>query len=176
MESFQILKLSAVSRLSHPLRIVPPSITHQAAADNDALVEWTLASILAGTGAAAAGLPNPEEEVHGPIVFQNQTCLGHEPYGRPTCPSEKAVSDLPAAIPFKAQTTSVATPLSWVVSSLPPPGGIFHPSSNGWPERLMASAFLSKLKTVDSEVKMCQMDNAMGVSWTTLAAEKNPQG
>ena len=55
--SFQILRLSATSRLSHLLRTVPPSITCQAAANYDALVEWALASIITGDGAAAAGLP-----------------------------------------------------------------------------------------------------------------------
>ena len=45
--SFQILRLSATSRLSHLLRTVPPSITCQAAANYDALVEWALASIIA---------------------------------------------------------------------------------------------------------------------------------
>ena len=54
--SFQILRLSATSRLSHLLRAVPPSITCQAAANYDALVEWALASIIAGDGAAAVGL------------------------------------------------------------------------------------------------------------------------
>ena len=37
--SFHILRLSATSRLSHLLRIVPPSITCQAAANHDALME-----------------------------------------------------------------------------------------------------------------------------------------
>ena len=37
--SFQILRLSFASRLSHILRTVPPSITHQDLADYDALVE-----------------------------------------------------------------------------------------------------------------------------------------
>ena len=37
--SFQILRLSAASRLPHLLRIVPPSITYQAAADYGALVQ-----------------------------------------------------------------------------------------------------------------------------------------
>ena len=63
--SFQILRLSATSRLSHLLRTVPPSITCQAAANYDALVEWALASIIAGDGAAAAGLPTAEEVAHG---------------------------------------------------------------------------------------------------------------
>ena len=78
--SFQILRLSAASRLSHLLRTVPPPITHQAAltTDYDALVECTLASIIAGDGAAAAGLPTPEEVAHDPTVYQNQAYLGHE--------------------------------------------------------------------------------------------------
>ena len=77
--SFQILRLSATSRLSHLLRIVPPSTTCQAAANYDALVEWTLASIIAGDGAAGAKLPTPEEVAHDPTdVFQTQTYLGHE--------------------------------------------------------------------------------------------------
>ena len=66
--SFQILRLSATSRLSHLLRTVPPSITCQAAANYDALVEWALASIIAGDGAAAAGLPTPEESAHNLTV------------------------------------------------------------------------------------------------------------
>ena len=76
--SFQTLRLSAAPRLSHLLRTVPPSITYQAAADYEALVEWALASIIAGDGAAAAGLPTPQEVAHDPIVCQNQAYLGHE--------------------------------------------------------------------------------------------------
>ena len=70
--SFQILRLSVTSRLSHLLRTVPPSITCQAAS-YDALVGWALASIIAGDRAAAAGLPTPEEVAHEPPVCQNQT-------------------------------------------------------------------------------------------------------
>ena len=69
--SFQIFRLSATSHLSHLLRTVPPSITCQAAAYYDALVEWALASIIAGDGAAAAGLTTPEEVARDPIVCQN---------------------------------------------------------------------------------------------------------
>ena len=76
--SFQILRLSDTSRLSHLLRTVPPSITCQAAANHDVLVEWALASNIAGDGASAAGLPTPEEVAHDPTVCQNQTYLGHE--------------------------------------------------------------------------------------------------
>ena len=76
--SFQILRLFATSRLSHLLRTVPPSTTWQAAANCDALVEYALASIIVCDGAAAAGLPTPEEVAHDPTVCQNQTYLGHD--------------------------------------------------------------------------------------------------
>ena len=74
--SFQNLRLFATSRLAHLLRTVPPSITCQADASYDALVGWALASIIAGDGAAAAGLPTPEEVAHNPTVCQNQIDLG----------------------------------------------------------------------------------------------------
>ena len=97
--SFQILRLSATSRLSHLLRTVPPSITCQAAANYDALVEWALASIIAGDGAAAAGLPTPVEVAHDLTVCQIRPTWGTMLYGRPTCQSEKAALDLPAVAP-----------------------------------------------------------------------------
>ena len=74
---FPILRLSAVSRLSQLLRTILSSIMYQAAANYDALVMWMLASITAGDGAAAAGLPTPEEVAHDPPMCQNQTYLGH---------------------------------------------------------------------------------------------------
>ena len=142
--SFQILHLSATSRLSHLLRTVPPSIMCQSAANYDASVEWALAFIIAGDGAAAAGLPTPEEVAHYPTGCQNQTHLGHDALRRSTCQSEKAALDLPAAAPSKARHISAATPWSWGVSSLPPPGGIFRPFLNGflsdpWRQRLLKS-------------------------------------
>ena len=142
--SFQILRLSATSRLSHLLRTVPPSITCQAAANYDALAEWALASIIAGDGAAAAGLPTPVEVAHDPTVCQNQTYLGYDAHGRSTCQSEKAALDLPAAAPSRARHISTATPWSWGVSSLPPPGGTFRPFLNGclsdpWRQRSLKS-------------------------------------
>ena len=76
--SFQILRLSVTSRLSHFLRTVPPSITGQAAANYDALVEWALASVIAGDRAAEEELPTPEKVAHDSTVCQNQTYLGHD--------------------------------------------------------------------------------------------------
>ena len=76
--SFHILRLSATSHPSHLLGRVPPSIPYQAAANHDALVEWALASIIAGNGAAVAGLPTPEEVARDSTVCQKQTYLEHD--------------------------------------------------------------------------------------------------
>ena len=84
--SFQILRLSASCHLSHLLRTVLPSITCQAAPNYDALVQWLLASIIAGDGAAAVGLPTPEEVAHDPTVCQNQTYLGLDALRQPHLP------------------------------------------------------------------------------------------
>ena len=142
--SFQILRLSTTSRLSHMLRKVPPFITCQAAANYDALGEWALASIIAGDGAALAGLPTPKKVAHDPTECQNQTYLRHEDLRQVHFQSEKAALDLSAAAPSKARHKSAATPWSWGVSSLPPPGGTFHPFLNGclsdpWRQRSLKS-------------------------------------
>ena len=63
--------------LSYTNYSVSPSITHQVADDNDASVKSALASIIAGKGAAAAGLPTPEDVGRYHIVCQNQTYLPH---------------------------------------------------------------------------------------------------
>ena len=142
--SFQILRLSATSRLSHLLRTVPPSIVCQAAANYDALVEWALVSTIADDGAAAAGLPTPEEVAYDPTVCQNQTYLGHDVLRQAHLPSEKTALDLPAVAPSKARHILAATPWSWGVSSLPPPVGSFRPFLNDclsdpWRQRSLKS-------------------------------------
>ena len=44
------------------------------------------------------------------------------------------------------------------------------------PARPMASALIEELKTVATEVKRSQIEDAVGSSWAALAAEKDPQG
>lgn len=67
---FQTLRLSTVSRLSHLFCTISPSITHEASTAYDVLVEWALASVVSGNGAAAAGLPTTEEATHDPRVYK----------------------------------------------------------------------------------------------------------
>ena len=44
------------------------------------------------------------------------------------------------------------------------------------PGRPMASALLEELKTMATEVKKHQREDAVGISWAALAAKENPQG
>ena len=40
----------------------------------------------------------------------------------------------------------------------------------------MASALIEELKTVATEAKRSQIEDAVGSSWAALAAEEDPQG
>ena len=174
--SFQILRLSATSRLSHLLRTVPPSITGQAAANYDALVEWALASIIAGDGAAAAGLPTPEEVAHDPTVCQNQTYLGHEALRQAHLPIREGGLGLTSSSSIKgaAYIGCHALVLGRVVAASA--RGNLPSLLERLPERPMASALIEELKTVATEAKKNQIEDAVGSSWAALAAEEDPQG
>ena len=167
---------SATSRLSHLLRTVPPSITCQAAANYDALVEWALASIIAGDGTAAAGLPTPEEVAHDPTVCQNQTYLGHDAPRQAHLPIREGGLGLTSSSSIKgaAYIGCHALVLGRVVAASA--RGNLPSLLERLPERPMASALLEELKIVVTEAKRSQIEDAVGSSWAALAAEENPQG
>ena len=174
--SFQILRLFATSRLSHLLRTVPPSITCQAAANYDALVEWALASIIANDGAAAARLPTPEEVAHDPTVCQNQTYLGHDALRQAHLPIREGGLGLTSSSSIKgaAYIGCHALVLGRVVAASA--RGNLPSLLERLPERPMASALLDELKTVTTEAKRSQIEDAVGSSWAALAAKEYPQG
>ena len=174
--SFQILRISATSRLSHLLRTVPPSITCHAAANYDALVEWALASIIAGDGAAAAGLPTPKEVAHDPAVCQNQTYLGHDALRQAHLPIREGGLGLTSSSSIKGATYIGCHPL--VLGRVVPASarGNLPSLLERLPERPMASALLEELKIVATEAKRSQIEDAVGSSWAALAAEEDPQG
>ena len=174
--SFQILRISATSRLSRFLRTVPPSITCQASANYDALVEWALASIVAGDGAAAAGLPTPEEVAHDPTVCQNQTYLGHDALRQAHLPIREGGLGLTSISSIKgtAYIGCHALVLGRVVAASA--RGNLPSLLERLPERPMASALLEELKIVATEAKRSQIEDAVGSSWAALAAEEDPQG
>ena len=174
--SFQILRLSATSRLSHLLRTVPPSITCQAAANYDALVGWALASFIAGDGATSAGLPTPEEVAHDPTVCQDQTYLRHEALRQARLPIREDGLGLTSSSFFKgaAYIGCHALVLGRVVAASA--RGNLPSVLERLPERPMASALIEELKTVATEAKRSQKEDAAGSSWAALAAEEDPQG
>ena len=173
--SFQILRLSATSRLSHLLRTVLPSITCQAAANYDPLMEWVLASIIAGDGAAAAGLPTPEEVTRDPTVCQNQTYLGHAALRQAHLPIRESDHGLTSSSPIKgaAYIGCHALVLGRVVAAST--RGNLPSLLKRLPEQLMASALNEELNIVATEAKRSQIDDAVGSSWAALAAEEDPQ-
>ena len=174
--SFQILRLSATSRLSLLLRTAPPSITCQAAANYDALVEWALASIIAGDGAAAAGLPAPEEEAHDPTVYQNHTYLGHEAVRQAHLLIREGDLGLTSSSSIKGA--------AYIGCHAFVPGCVVAASTQRnvpsllerLPERPVASALIHELNTVATEAKRSQIEDTVGSSWAALVAEEDPQG
>ena len=174
--SFQILCLSATSRRSHWLRTVPPSITCQAAANYDALVEWALASIITRAGAAAAGLPTPAEVAHDPTVYQNQTYLGHDALRQTHLPIQEGGLGLTSSSSIKAAAYigCHALVLGRVVAASV--RGNLPSLLERLPERPMASALIEELKIVATEAKRSQIMDAVGSSWAALATEEDPQG
>ena len=173
--SFQILHLSATSRLSHLLRTVPPSITCQAAANYDALVKWAPVSIVAGGGAATAGLPTPEEVAHDPTVCQNQTYLGYDALRQAHLLMREGGLGLTSSSSIRgaAYTGCHALVLGRVVAASA--RGNLPPLLERLPERPMASALLEELNVVATEAKRSRIEDAMGRSWAALAAEEDPQ-
>ena len=174
--SFQILHLSATSRLSHLLRTVPRSITCQAAVNYDALVEWALASIIAGDGAAAAGLPTIEEVAHDPTVRQNQTYLGHDALRQAHLPIREGGFGLTSSSSIKgaAYIGCHALVMGRVVAASA--RGNLPSLLERLPERPMALALLEEVKIVATEAKRSQIEDAVGSSWAALAAEEDSQG
>ena len=161
---------------THLLRTVPPSITCQAAANYDALVEWALASIIAGDGAAAAGLPTPVEVAHDPTVCQNQTYLGHDALRQAHLPIRVGGLGLTSSISIKgaAYIGCHALVLGRVVAASAREN---LPSLlERLPERPMASVLIEELKIMATEAKRTQIEDAVGSSWAALAAEEDPQG
>ena len=174
--SFQILRLSATSRLPHLLRTVPPSITCQAAANYEALVEWALTSIITGDGAAAAGLPTPEGVAHDPTVCQNQIHLRHEALEQAHLPILEDGLGLTSSSSIKG--TAYIGCHSLVL------GRVVAASARGnlpfllerLLERPMASGLIEELKTVATEAKRSQIEDTVDSSWAALATEEDPQG
>ena len=141
-------------------------------------------SIIAGDGAAAAGLPTLEEVAHNPTVCKNQTYLGHEAL-RQAPRQALRQAHLPilegglgltssSSIKGAAYTGCHALIPGRVVAA--PARGNLPPLLEWLPERPVASALIGELKTVATKTKISQIEDVVGNSWAALAAEEDPQG
>ena len=130
----------------------------------------------AGDGAAAAGLPTPEEVAHDPTVCQNQTYLGHDALRQAHLPIREGGLGLTSSSSIKgaAYIGCHALVLGRVVAASA--RGNLPSLLERLPERPMASALLEELKIVATEAKRSQIEDAVGSSWAALAAEEDPQG
>ena len=126
-------------------------------------MKWALASITAGDGAAAAGLSTPEEVAHDPTACQNQTYLGHEALRQAHLPIRKGSLGLTSSSSVKgaAYIGCHALVLGRVVAASTR-GNIISLVERR-PERPMTSALIHELKTVATEAKKTQIEDAMGV-------------
>ena len=125
----------------------------QAAANYDALVEWTLASIIAGDEAAAAGLPTLVEVAHDSTVCQNQTYLGHDTLRQAHLPIREGGLGLTSSISIKgaAYIGCHALVLGRVVAASV--RGYLPSLLERLPERPTASALIEELRIVATEAK-----------------------
>ena len=146
------------------------------AANYDALVEWALASIIAGDGAAAVGLPTPVEVAHDPTVCHNQTYLAHGTLRQAHLPIREGVLGLTSSISIKGAAYIGCHALVLGRVAAASARGNLPSLLERLPERPMASALLEELKIVATEAKRTQIEDAVGSSWAALAAEEDPQG
>ena len=139
-------------------------------------MEWALTSIIAGDGAAAAGLPTPVEVAHDSTVCQNQTYLGHDALRQAYLPIRKDGLGLTSSISIKgaAKIGCHALVLGRVVAASTQ--GNLPSLLERLPERSMASALIEELKIVATEAKRTQIEDAVSCSWAALVAEEDPQG
>ena len=131
-----------------------------------------MASIIAGDGAVAAEIPTPKEVAHNLIVCKNQTFLGQEALRQAHLPIRQGGLGLTSSSSIKDAAYIGCYAL--VRRNLQQ--GELSSLLERLPERPMSSALIEELKTVVTEAKRSQIEDAVGRSWAALAAKEDPQG
>ena len=139
-------------------------------------MEWALASFIAGDGAAAAGLPTPEEVARDPTVCQNQTYLAHDALRQAHLPILEGGLGLTSSSSIKGAAYIGCHALVLVRVVAASARENLSSLLERLPERLMTSALIEELKIVATEAKRSQIQDAVDSSWAALAAEEDPQG
>ena len=106
---------------------------------------------------------------------QNQTYLGHEALRQAHLPTQQGGLRLASSNSIKgaAYIGCSALVLGFVMTAF---ARVNLPSLfKRLPERPMASTLLGELTIVTTEVKKSRIEDKVGSSWATLAAEEDPQ-
>ena len=96
--NLQILRLSAVTRLNALLRALPPALARATATEYDSLVEWALATIVAGPQASKDRLPSPQEVEQHPARARACPVLAKEAIRQARLPVRECGLGLPSAV------------------------------------------------------------------------------
>ena len=136
-----------------------------------------MASIIAGDGAATARPTIPEGLAHDPTVYQNQNYLGHEVLRQAHLPI-RVVGGL------RLTSRNFTTGATYIGCHTLVLGRVAAAFARGnlpsllerLPEQPMMSALLDDLKTMTTEVKRSQTEDAVGSSCAALAVEETLKG
>ena len=123
----------------------------------------------------AAGLPTPEEVAHDPTVYQNQTYLGHEALRQAHVPIREGGLGFASSSSIKGAALIGCHALVHERVVAASARGNLPPFLERLPERPMGSAPIEELKTVATEAKRSQIEDAVGSLWAVLGAEEDPQ-
>ena len=123
----------------------------------------------------AAGLPTPEEVAHDPTVYQNQTYLGHEALRQAHVPIREGGLGFASSSSIKGAALIGCHALVHGRVVAASARGNLPPFLERLPERPIGSAPIEELKTVATEAKRSQVEDAVGSLWAVLGAEEDPQ-
>ena len=172
--SFQILRLSAATRMHSLLRALPPSVTKEAAKEFDSLLEWTLASIVNGQGAPRDGLATPQEVQAHPGRAATQPVLSPEAVRQARLPVREGGLGLSSAL-------EVGGPAFIGCQALVLARAVVAASNTGLEDTLAALPTTSHAQELRRELQRLtdfasapQIASMVGTSWTALALDKDP--
>ncbi|CAN0562012.1 unnamed protein product, partial [Laminaria digitata] len=95
--SFQILRLSAATRLHSLLRAIPPTLTEMAALEFDSLLEWALQAIIRGQHRKEGDGEQARDKASSPTTAPPPSALTQEAIRQARLPVREGGLGLPSA-------------------------------------------------------------------------------
>ena len=172
--SFQILRLSAATRMNFLLRTLPPHITRTAAKEFDTLVEWALASIIGGQKASEEGLASSKEVEQHPVAATRQTVLTEDAIRQARLPMREGGYGLGSAVDISgpAFVGCNALVLAKAVAASSEPR--LQVRMEQLPDLPVAKALVHELREITSYATGKEVVDMVGALWAALALGKDP--